>query len=176
MVVASYVFGALGLALAAARVVVVLRITLNHDAFTAHLVKLVRAGNRDRAIKLATVVPWSTCARVSRAVLVRSAEIEGAAWAELMADDLNQTLQRAYSAEMRRLAWARWLGVPALACAAVALVFGLSLPAAPQVFALPALTAIGVVWSWRQLAAVASGSLRCGEQVVEVLVGQASAR
>ncbi len=137
--------------------------------FNEAMGKLLRAGNRDRARKLANAVPKAIYGYVARALIERSFELQADDGRGMVTDALRERLHQELEQQTRRMQRWDWLSVLAALAAGVAALGPADEVSAEASIGIPAVAAVLILWAWFRTRRELKVSKRGGEELVELL-------
>jgi hypothetical protein len=147
-----YVLAVLAVAPGILRGIPLVMFSIHERAFTAQIAKLLRAQNRDRALKLCNAVPRAYYVAMIKAVLDASTQCSPRDGQGLIEETLRDAFQREHAAQMRRVRKWSWLAVVGVLAAAGGLLAAGTDPTEPGVVYGPPVVAL-TLWiiSWRKV-------------------------
>lgn len=165
--------------LAVLRIVPVMASAMNIAKFNEVMAKLLRAGNVDRAGKLADAVPRTHYGAIARALVARSRELNAGDGRSLVADSLRETLEKELAEQNRRVRRLDWLYVGAALAAGVAALGPVDEVPASASIGLPAVAVVLILLSYTRSRRELRNCKVGGDELVELLtasvVGEAAA-
>ncbi len=164
-----YAGGIVAVALAVLRIVPVMASAMNIAKFNEVMAKLLKAGNVNRAGKLADAVPKSIYGAIARALIARSKEMRADDGRSLIADSLRETLQKVLAEQNRRVRRLDWLYVGSALAAGVAALGPVDEVPAGVSIGLPAAAVVLILLSWTRSRRELRDCQTGGDELVELL-------
>jgi len=164
-----YAGGIVAVVLAVLRIIPVMAGAINIAAFNEVMAKLLKAGNIDRAGKLADAVSAALYGAVVSSLVARAKELNAADGRSLIADSLRETLHKVLAEQSRRIHRLDWLYVGSALAAGVAALGPVDEVPAGASIGLPAVAVVLILWSWTRSRRELRNSKIGGDELVELL-------
>jgi hypothetical protein len=170
MELAVYGMGAGGVAIALAAAFALVMRRINADMFTTMLLKLIAAGNPDRARKLCAAASMSPFGRIAAAILAAHAAAPADLGSGLAADSMREAFARSRDQEMKKLTRVGWLGLlgSLLATGSMALAATHGIDGIWLLGPGPAGAALAL-WTWRTIGRTGKEAAQHGPRIIEAL-------
>jgi len=167
-----YVLAFAAVALPVLRFLPLIFFTIQHEAFTAQIVKLLEARNYERALKLCRVVPKTFYGAMIKAVLEAGQTCKPSDGQTLIKETLRDAFQREYKVQMRRATRLGFLAPLGVVLAAAGLFVAGNEPAEPPVVYGPAVITV-MLWiaSMRKVQKIRDRSMQGLERILPAATG-----
>jgi len=150
--------------------------SINHEAFTAQIVKLLKAGNAERALKLCNAVPRAFYVAMMKALLEAGQACKPDDGEGIVSESLRDAFQREQAKQLRRARNLGFLAPIGVLVAAAGLFLAGSDPAEPAVvYAPPVITVMLWIGSVRKVGKLRDRSAEGLEQILPLAVAHYTA-
>lgn len=166
-----------GVGLTLLRLMLLMFVRINIGMFNEQVVKLVKAGNVDRAIKLCAAAPRSAYAAAIKKTLKRTSKLGASALDSDVSENLRAQFKDELEAEIRVVRKTDWIASLGVMIAVAGAVYSLTIPDAALFGLAGPLVALGLTFMTRKIISneLAQGG-DSGTKVIEVLVEQAKSK